>query len=206
MPIPVPTPSSTLTPAATSLGDAALDYLPDYVPAADDGTLAALFGALGAPVETMAGVLTDPTVTADERSTPFERLAWLAAMAGIDISTVPSDARKRAVIGNATWRYRGTLAAIRARVGETLTGAKTVEITTNYGSDPDAIAVTTFASQTPDPTATEAAIRAEIPAWMAPTIVTDAAGQSYTELASDYADYDTMTATGKTYSTLSQEI
>ena len=34
-------------------------------------------------------------------------------MAGIDISTVASDARKRAVIGDAAWRYRGTVQAIR---------------------------------------------------------------------------------------------
>ena len=41
---------------------------------------------------------------------------------------------------------------------------------------------------------------------MAPTIVTDAAGQSYASLAADYADYGTMTATSKTYGTLSQEV
>jgi len=133
-------------------------------------------------------------------------VAWLAAMAGIDISTVASDARKRAVIGDASWRYRGTVQAIRTRVAETLTGAKSVDIVTNYGGDPDAISVTTFASQTPDEAATEAAIRAEIPAWMEATIVTNAAGQSYANLAADYADYGTMTATSKTYGTLSQEV
>ena len=144
--------------------------------------------------------LTGPGVTADETATPFARLPWLAAMAGIDISTVASEARRRRiVIGDPDWRYRGTVQAIKAR-RETLT-AKNVEIVTNYGGDPDAISVTTFASQTPDEPATEAAIRAEIPAWMAPTIVTDAAGQSYANLAADYADYGTMTATSKTYGT-----
>ena len=190
----------------SALGDAAWDYLPQYIPDADDGTVRALLDSLAAPVVGLVDVLTDPATTADPYSTPFDRVAWLAAMAGIDISTVASDARKRAVIGDAAWRYRGTVQAIRTRVAETLTGAKNVEIVTNYGGDPDAISVTTFASQTPDEAATEAAIRAEIPAWMEATIVTDAAGQSYANLAADYADYGTMTATSKTYGTLSQEV
>ena len=190
----------------SALGDAAWDYLPQYIPDADDGTVRALLDSLAAPVVGLVDVLTDADTTADPYSTPFDRVAWLAAMAGIDISTVASDARKRAVIGDASWRYRGTVQAIRTRVAETLTGAKNVEIVTNYGGDPDAISVTTFASQTPDPTATEAAIRAEIPAWMEATIVTNAAGQSYANLAADYATYGTMTATSKTYGTLSQEV
>ena len=190
----------------SALGDAAWDYLPQYIPDADDGTVRALLDSLAAPVVGLVDVLTDADTTADPYSTPFDRVAWLAAMAGIDISTVASDARKRAVIGDAAWRYRGTVQAIRTRVAETLTGAKNVEIVTNYGGDPDAISVTTFASQTPDEAATEAAIRAEIPAWMEATIVTNAAGQSYANLAADYADYGTMTATSKTYGTLSQEV
>ena len=190
----------------SALGDAAWDYLPQYIPDADDGTVRALLDSLAAPVVGLVDVLTDADTTADPYSTPFDRVAWLAAMAGIDISTVASDARKRAVIGDAAWRYRGTVQAIRTRVAETLTGAKSVDIVTNYGGDPDAISVTTFASQTPDEAATEAAIRAEIPAWMEATIVTNAAGQSYANLAADYADYGTMTATSKTYGTLSQEV
>ena len=190
----------------SALGDAAWDYLPQYIPDADDGTVRALLDSLAAPVVGLVDVLTDADTTADPYSTPFDRVAWLAAMAGIDISTVASDARKRAVIGDAAWRYRGTVQAIRTRVAETLTGAKNIEIVTNYGGDPDAISVTTFASQTPDEAATEAAIRAEIPAWMEATIVTNAAGQSYANLAADYATYGTMTATSKTYGTLSQEV
>ena len=190
----------------SALGDAAWDYLPQYIPDADDGTVRALLDSLAAPVVGLVDVLTDAATTADPSTTQFGRIPWLAAMAGIDISTVASEDRKRAVIGDAAWRYRGTVQAIRTRVAETLTGAKSVDIVTNYGGDPDAISVTTFASQTPDPTATEAAIRAEIPAWMEATIVTNAAGQSYANLAVDYADYGTMTATSKTYGTLSQEV
>ena len=205
MPIIVSPPTVTPASFTSTLADLAWDYLPAYVKAADDGTLRAVFTALGVPVAAAVATATDPAWTADEYTTPLDRLGWLAAMAGIDLSTVPND-RKRAIVGDASWRYRGSLDAIRKRVGETLTGAKSVEITTNLGGDPDAIAVTTFASQTPDEPATESAIRAELPAWMAATIVTDAAGQSYTNLAADYATYGAMTTTGKSYGTLSQEV
>jgi hypothetical protein len=45
--------------------------------------------------------------------TPFTRLAWLAAMAGVDLTGVAND-RRRAVIGDPSWRFRGCLDAIRA--------------------------------------------------------------------------------------------
>ena len=204
MPFIVPTPSSTGTSTPTVLSDLIWDYLPDYMKSSDDGTLRALVDAIALPVASQVQLLSDPAYSSDEYTTPFDRLPWLAAMAGVDVSTIP-DSRKRAVIADPDYRYRGSLTAIRKRVGETLTGAKSVEIVCPLSGDPDAISVTTFASQTPDAAATQAAIRAEIPAWMAATIVTNAAGQSYANLAADYATYGDMTATGKSYGTLSQE-
>lgn len=90
----------------SALGDAAWDYLPQYIPDADDGTVRALLDSLAAPVVGVVDVLTDPA-TSQPSATPFGRVPWLAAMAGIDISTVASDARKRAVIGDAAWHPRG---------------------------------------------------------------------------------------------------
>ncbi len=205
MPFIVPTPSSTGTSTPTVLSDLIWAYLPGYMKSSDDGTLRALVDAIALPVADRVRLLSDPAHSSDEYTAPFDRLAWLAAMAGVDLSTIP-DSRKRAVLADPDYRYRGSETAIRKRVGETLTGARSVEITCPLSGDPDAISVTTFASQTPDAAATEAAIRAEIPAWMAATIVTNAAGQSYTNLAADYATYGVMTATGKSYGTLSQEI
>jgi len=191
--------------AVSTLGARAFDRLPHYVRAADDGTVAALLAAVGAPVQSLVELLIDPGAHGDPDRVPFARLGWLAAMAGVDVDGVPN-AALRSWVGDPDNYSRGNEQTIARRVGLTLTGAKTVEIVTNYGGNPDAISVTTFASQTPDPTATEAAIRAEIPAWMVATIVTNAAGQSYANLAADYADYGTMTATGKSYGTLSQEV
>lgn len=205
MPVIVPEPTATPTTVVSPLGDVIWGYLPEYVKEADDGTLRALVDALGAPVAQATAVVQDASQTADEYVTPFARVGWLAAMAGIDLSTVP-DSRKRAIVGDASWRFRGSLDALKKRVGETLTGAKDVEVVCPYLGDENRISVTTFASQTPDPTATTAAIVAEIPAWMRATIVTNAAGQSYANMAADYATYSTMTATSKTYGTLSQEV
>jgi len=188
--------------AVSTLGARAFDRLPHYVRAADDGTVAALLAAVGAPVQSLVELLIDPGAHGDPDRVPFARLGWLAAMAGVDLTVVPL-AERRSFIASDASRYRGSPAAIRQRVGLTLTGARQVEIefTSEY-----AVTVTTYASQTPEPTATEAAIRAEVPAWLGLTAVTDAAGQSYANLAADYATYGTMTATGKSYGTLSQEV
>lgn len=205
MPVIVPEPTATASTVVTALGDLIWSYLPQYVKDADDGTLRAFVDALAVPVTAATSVAQDASVTADEYVTPFSRIGWLAAMAGIDLSTVP-DSRKRAIVADSSWRNRGSLDALKKRVGETLTGAKSVEVTCPYLGDENRIAVTTYASQTPDPSATVAAINAEVPAWMRATIVTNAAGQSYANMAADYATYSVMTATSKTYGTLSQEV
>ena len=230
MPIIVPTPSSTGASTPTVLSDLIGDYLPGYMKSSDDGTLRALVDAIALPVADRVRLLSDPAYSADEYTVPFARLPWLAAMAGIDLTAIPDlafawatyrdtyreeygptdvtgacNARKRAVVADPDYRYRGSATAIRKRVGETLTGAKQVQIVCPYTGDPDAILVRTYAAETPDATVTEAAIRAEVPAWMELTADVAAAGIDYDELASRYATYDDMTTTGKTYDELSQE-
>lgn len=185
------------------VGDAALAYLPAYLREADDGTLAALFAAIGHPVDYQAEVCTSAAASADEEVITFNRLGWLAALAGIDLSTVP-DASKRAVTADPDWRFRGSATAIQLRVGLTLTGSKTVLITSPYSGSADRILVQTFTAETPDTAATEAAVRAEVPAWMRLTYQA-IAGQTYSAMAADYATYGDMTTTGKTYSTLASE-
>ncbi len=204
MPFIVPTPTGTATATPTVLSDLIWDYLPGYMKSSDDGTLRALVDAIALPVASQVQLLSDPAYSADEYTAPFDRLAWLAAMAGVDLSTIP-DSRKRAVLADPDYRYRGSETAIRKRVGETLTGAKQVQIVCPLSGDPDAILVRTYAVETPDPAATEAAIRAEVPAWMELTVYVAAAGIDYDTLGSRYATYDDMTATGKTYDELSQE-
>lgn len=184
-------------------GENAYDLLPTYVRAADDGTTEAVVTAVASPVEWVVDWLSAGADQIDPELCPTDRLSWVAAIGGIDIEGVPTG-ETRAFIADPIVLYRGNLTALRKRVGLTLTGAKSVEITTNYLSDANRIAVTTFASQTPDATKTTAAIKAEIPAWLRVTITTNAAGQSYANMASDYATYGAITA-GKTYGELALE-
>lgn len=189
----------------STLTDLAFDYLPEYVRSDDDGTLYGLLGAVCSQADRSVAWLSDPAAVADPWQAAPSQLAWLAAVSGVDLTGVPNDNR-RAFIAEPLTRNRGSLAALQYRVGQTLTGAKAVEVVCPYLGDVNRISVTTYASQTPDPAATTAAIRAEIPAWMKATIVTNAAGQPYSNMAADYATYAAMAATGKTYGTLSQEV
>lgn len=185
----------------SALTDAAMGYLPEYVREADDGTLEALLDSACSQADVIVDWLSNPDDVADALVVPFNRIPWVAAIGGVDISRVPQ-AQQRAFIADDVTRYRGSEAAIRRRVGVTLTGAKSVEIVFTAATE---VTVTTYASQTPDAAATTAAIRAEIPAWLLATIVTNAAGQSYSAMASDYATYGDMVTNGGTYGDLAQE-
>lgn len=183
------------------LADLAYSYLPGYVRAADDGTVYALLGAACLPVKPQVDVLRE--TTADPMTVPAARLPWVAAAGGVDLTSVP-DADKRAFITSETSRYRGNRSAIVQRVGLTLTGARRVFVECPYLGDPMRIRVRTYAAETPDPTATAAAIRAEVPAWLRLTIDT-AAGMTWDQRKAKYGTFDDEKATGKTYDELAME-
>ena len=185
------------------LADLAYSYLPGYVRAADDGTVYALLGAACLPVKPQVDVLRDTAAAADPMAAPAARLPWVAAAGGVDLTSVP-DADKRAFIASETSRYRGNRAAIVQRVGLTLTGARRVFVECPYLGDPARIRVRTYAAETPDPTATAAAIRAEVPAWLRLTIDT-AAGMTWDQRKAKYGTFDDEKATGKTYDELAME-
>lgn len=184
--------------------DAVWDNLPQYVRDADDGTLRQFLTAITSPVDTITDLLALGGGMASWRCPP-DRLHWLAAITGIDVAGVPDDKLRDTIFNPVLYRYRGTPDTVAARVRMTLTGAQTVEVVYPYSGSVWRILVRTFTSETPDAAVTLAAIRREVPAWLRLTAET-VAGQSYTNLAADYATYGTMTATGKTYGTLSQEI
>lgn len=176
--------------------------LPEYVRVADEG--------LGGPLATWLAGLCDqvqPTVDmlADDdlvnpATCPPALLPYAGALGGIDLEGVPS-ADVRPFLAQATAKLRGSEAAIRQRVGLTLTGSRTITIETCFGGDPLAMRITTYDAETPNPAATEAAIRLEAPAWLVVTVQV-AEGIDYTELTSRYATYDLLTATGYTYEQL----
>ena len=66
-------------------------------PDADDGTVGAARLA-GSARRRLVNVLTDAIFTPPTRTDAVRPVPWLAAMAGIDISTVASDARRRRIV------------------------------------------------------------------------------------------------------------
>lgn len=188
----------------STLSDIAFAALPEFVRHSDDGTIAALLHAIGATVQTSVDFLVKPGVQVDPALTPHDRLGWLSALAGVDTSAVPV-ASLRSWLADSDNYYRGNIETIVRRVGLTLTGGKSVTIACPYQGDPWRIYVGTLAAETPDPAATTAAIRAEVPAWLRLTADVALVGKTYDALAATYPTYDAMTATGKTYEQLSQE-
>jgi len=185
------------------LADLAYSYLPRHVRDADDGTVYALLAAIAYPVRAMVDLLRGVDEVADPMATPPSRLPWLAAMAGVDLTAVPQPDR-RAFIASPTSRYRGCPDAVVQRVGLTLSGARRVFVECPYLGDPWQIRVRTYAAETPDPAATEAAIRAEVPAWLVLTVDT-AAGMTWDQRKAKYGTFDDEKATGKTYDELALE-
>ena len=204
MPILVPEPTVTTVEQPSPLGDLAYAYLPRYMRTADDGTVLSLLRAAGAPVTDALRTLTEAAATADPLTTPYDRLAWLAAIAGIDVSTIADEGAVRTAIGTQAWRFRGCRSAIVLRVGQTLTGQRRVFVECPYLADPLKIRVRTYAAETPDADVTEAAIRAEVPAWLALTVDV-AAGMTWDERKAAYTDWDDEKATGGTWNDLALE-
>jgi len=206
MPIFTPAPPLPVPVAvASDLGTLAYDYLPYYMRRADevgDQTVADLMASMGASVAAVVALLTAPDAQVDPERAPFDRLPWLAAMAGVDIDGVPN-ADLRAWLADPDNYYRGNEQTIARRVGLTLTGSKSVTIECPYGGDPMAILVRTITGETPDEAATEAAVRREIPAWLVLTYEA-VAGLTYAELSAEYATYADLEATGYTYAQLQE--
>jgi hypothetical protein len=195
-PLPAPTATGTLT-------DEVWATLPGYMREADEQE--------GNPLATWLAGLTDlvqPTVdllgmddAADPALTPPGLLGFMAAIGGVDIEGVPAG-DLRTWIGTETNRPRGSEAAIRARVGLTLTGSKWMQFECPYLGDEFAMRITTRTAQTPDPSATAAAAVIEVPAWLTLTTTT-VAGLTYAEIDTEYGTYADMEASAVTYAELS---
>jgi len=198
--VPEPAPVEPVEPGSTLIATV-WDAMPEYVTDADDGTLHTYLDAAVWPTEPVVSQLTAGSGMVDPAAAPTGRLDWIAALAGVDLTSVP-DGEKRAFIADPGSRFRGCRDAIVTRVGLTLTGSRTVQVECPHESDPLAILVRVFTPECADAAVTEAAARAEVPAWLALTFeVSD--GIDYDALNTLFTDYDNMTATGGTYNALS---
>ena len=124
---------------------------------------------------------------------PSAALPWLGQFIGVAVTAGLSDAQQRAQIEAVGGWNRGTPATIAAAAGLYLTGNKSVIF-----RERDSIAcpaepaygltVITFTSETPNPTATEAAIRAQKPAGIVLNYET-LDGQDFENLYLNHPDF-----------------
>jgi uncharacterized iron-regulated membrane protein len=109
-----------------------------------------------------------------------EALPWLGQFAGVRVISGSTPDQMRQRIRSTDGFRRGTAAAMRGAAQATLTGAQTVLFHERDG-DPYFLSVETYADQTPDPAATEAALLAQKPGGIVLTYRT-VTGQTWQQL------------------------
>jgi hypothetical protein len=135
---------------------------------------------------------------------PTEALAWLAQFVGVVVTTGISDAAQRAQISAVGGWRRGTKDSMLAALQATLTGTKTVVFRERDG-DPYFLTITSKPAETPNFSASLAALLAQKPAGIVMDYHT-LAGQDYSHLNSTYASYSLVFTTYSTYQQLLDDI
>ena len=138
---------------------------------------------------------------------PPEALPWLAQFVGVRLLAGATDAQNRARIASTDGFRRGTRDAMVGAARATLTGVGTVVFRERDGAElghPAApeyayyLGVRTYSSQTPNPTATLAALMAQKPGGIVLDYRT-VAGQDYTSLKTNHATYAAVKAAYRDY-------
>lgn len=122
---------------------------------------------------------------------PPEALPWLAQFAGVRLLPGSSEAEQRTRIASTDGFSRGTPAAMRGAAAATLTGNKTVVFRERWQGNAYELNVVTYAAETPNVAATEAALIAQKPAGIVLLYATHA-GQDYASLKAGNANYATV--------------
>lgn len=160
-------------------------------------------GALALPFEEVNGYVRDSdagpgwSMFLDVDRCPFKALPWLAQIVGVTLPSDVTDGQARALIRATGGFQRGTVAAIRGAAQPLLTGTQTVIVEERTDSA-YTLTVITYTSETPDPAAVEAAIRAQKPAGLVLTYL-NVAGQTYRELLTNHPTYQDVLDTYSTY-------
>jgi hypothetical protein len=123
-----------------------------------------LCAVLMAPIERIVKVATEVgkrpgygrMLNVDEAD--VEDLRWLGLLNGTALSGLEAEEEQRRLIREARGSHRGRVSAIISDVKATLTGTKSVTVLERDGASPFENLVVTGASQTPNPTATLAAL------------------------------------------------
>jgi len=124
---------------------------------------------------------------------PEWMLDWLGQLVGLRFPPDATVAEKRAGMDR-RHLLRGTPAATVAAAQATLTGTRTVHMVERVGGDAAHYSVTTIASETPDPAATEAAVRAT-KHWGLRLTYSTVPGGDWDTLIGAHADWDSVVST-----------
>jgi hypothetical protein len=145
-------------------------------------------------------ILFDPQKLADIGRP--EWFPWIAQFVGDSqaVLTATDPAVRQSIVEQPPQNFlRGRPATMVSAARNTLTGTKTVLLNQFLGSDSNAIGITTFTAETPDPLATVNAVMSVMPAWIVPTFDI-VAGSTYTALAASHSTYTLMEAAHTHYS------
>lgn len=127
----------------------------------------------------------------DPLRAPAAALPYLGQFVGVRVTRGAPSLQQRDEISGAAGFRRGRPAAIREAVAATLSGGRAVVMTERVGGEAYQLLVQTYADQTPDPAAAEAAARSQKPAGIILTFeVID--GQTYAQLEGRYEDYSDL--------------
>lgn len=134
---------------------------------------------------------------------PSEALPWLGQFIGVPVTLGLTDAQQREQIVAVGGWNRGTPATIAAAAGLYLTGNKTVVFRERSPiacpSEPAyGLEIVTYLDETPDPVATEAAIRAQKPAGIV-LLYQALTGQDFESLYENHPDFDSVYTTYTTF-------
>lgn len=209
-------PQPTLTVSGQEMYDALLPLMESDVPGysdADNGYAGAILcGAFATMIDKTSNVVHDQPDGTPGYAILFnpaalvendmaEWLPWLAQFVGDSqaVLAAPDTATQQAIIENPQNFYAGRPSTIISATKATLTGAQTVLLNQFLGGDSNAIGVTTFASETPNATATLNASMSVMPAWFVVTFAS-VTGGDYATLAASHATYTLMEAAHTHYS------
>lgn len=175
------------------------------------GQLLQFLAAIGYDIDSVAAMVGEGdhgqrtwTAVFDLDRAPSAALPWLAQFVGATVTPAMSDADVRAAIRTPDGFAVGTVAAIRSAIERTLTGTKRVII---HERTPDEghLYVRTILSETPDPVATETALRGQKP-WHLVLDYDAADGLTYIDVDNDYANYAALEAADLTYDELAEQL
>lgn len=186
--------------------------MPDYVHAADDGTMQAFADAAEVGLSRAAAFLSivdaDQSVSGSCELTnpaacPRAYLPWLGWLLGVDAAALADADVREAISSAGQSQRRGSVGAIRRAVQRTLTGAKSVRVFANVGgASPYLLTVVTATAQTPDSAASLLAAWTEKPAGVDLELQV-VAGATWADLAAEYATWDDVAAALPTWADVS---